>query len=116
VAIDSQLRTYVADLVRRDVEQYSLSGRLLRVFGRGVPVGLRLRKPIALAVDAAGSVYVADAGEERVIELSSSGRLVGSWGGSTFVRLSGVAVAPDGNVYALDGGSGDVLKLSRSKP
>ena len=114
VAVDSRQRVYVADPVRHVVATFSASGRPLSVIGRGAPGALRLRKPIAVAVDGRGNVYVADAGDERVVEVSATGRLLGSWGGvGAFVHLQDVAVAPDGSVFALDGGTGHVLKLNR---
>ncbi len=80
-------------------------------------------KPIGIAADASGNLYVADAAAQRIRMISSAGdvrTLAGSgepqfndtWviGGfkdgpalqSRFNRPSGVAVAPDGSVYVAD--------------
>jgi DNA-binding beta-propeller fold protein YncE len=66
------------------------------------------RRPLAVAVGAAGNTYVADAGSDRVEELDSGGRLVASWGGpgsapGRFLNPDGIAVDAAGDVYVADG-------------
>jgi DNA-binding beta-propeller fold protein YncE len=64
-------------------------------------------------VNRSGDLYVADAGSNSVIELSRYGRVLKITGGKgLFGRIADVVVDPMGNVYALDAGSGRVLKLT----
>jgi DNA-binding beta-propeller fold protein YncE len=63
--------------------------------------------PYGLAVDASGSIYVADAGDNTIKKLSPTGQLLAIWGktGSAPGELSwpqGVAVDAQGNVYVAD--------------
>ncbi len=48
-----------------------------------------------VGVAPAGTVYVAEARDERVSRYTSSGSMLGSWG----VKADGLALAPNGNVY-----------------
>jgi sugar lactone lactonase YvrE len=77
--------------------------------GDGGPAAeARLASPLGLAVDAHGAVYIADAGNGRVREVTPAGRI------STFAqaeRPSGVAVDGQGNVF-LSTGDHRVLKVS----
>jgi DNA-binding beta-propeller fold protein YncE len=63
--------------------------------------------PTGVAVDAAGSVYVADYGTGRIQEYTSEGTFITQWGSigsgaGQFSGLWGIAVGPDGHVYASD--------------
>src|SRR5713101_2181081 len=63
--------------------------------------------PFGLAVDAQGTIYVADAGDNTIKKLSSTGHLLATWGktGSAPGELDwpqGVALDPHGNVYVAD--------------
>ncbi|NTU70523.1 MAG: leucine-rich repeat protein [Coriobacteriia bacterium] len=66
-----------------------------------------------VAVAPNGIVYVADSRANRIRYYSSSGDLLGSWGGpgfgdGEFDGLADVAVAPNGDVYATDQWNGRV--------
>jgi hypothetical protein len=63
--------------------------------------------PAALAADAAGDVYVADTGNERIVKLSSAGAVLDEWGSQGsgdghFQSPNGVALDAAGAVYVLD--------------
>ena len=60
-----------------------------------------------MAVDAAGTVYVADWGNQRVQAFAADGTYLAQWGESgtddgQFDGASDVAVAADGTVYVTD--------------
>ena len=66
-----------------------------------------LLQPRGLAVDAAGRLYVADAGNHRVVVFANNGtllRTIGSagTGDGQFTTPEDVDVAPDGTIYVLD--------------
>lgn len=65
------------------------------------PGTIGLRAP-AVAVDAAGRVYVADPGDGRIEAFTNDGTADGGWGGLN--GPSGVAAAPDGTVVVADRG------------
>ncbi len=65
--------------------------------------------PVALAADAAGNFYVADAGDGTVIEVAPNGDGVPI--DSVLAAPSGLAVDAAGNVYVADQGAGKVYKV-----
>lgn len=73
--------------------------------------------PFGLAVDAQGTVYVADAGDNTIKKLSPAGQLLATWGGTGSApgELSwpqGVAVDAQGNVYVVDANNNRIQKFS----
>ena len=77
--------------------------------------GLHLKSPTGIAVDKRGNVYVADWGNNRVVELSPKGKLVASFGGSLGLNHPmAVAVASNGTVYIADTGNHRVIGLTRA--
>lgn len=63
--------------------------------------------PRGMATDAAGNVYVADAGNNRVQKFDNNGNFLLAFGifgdvPGGFVQTSGVAVAPGGDIYVSD--------------
>jgi DNA-binding beta-propeller fold protein YncE len=112
----------VADAYNNRIEVFTADGRYLRKWG-GTGYGIsgkwggwfRLAK--AVAVDATGDVYVADAFNRRIQKFSPDGRLLGAWGGGTSEEdqalkyASGVAVSRDGSVYVSDFFENRITKL-----
>jgi sugar lactone lactonase YvrE len=75
--------------------------------------------PFGLAVDAQGTIYVADAGDNTIKKLSPTGHLLAIWGktGSAPGELDwpqGVALDPQGNVYVADSLNSRIEKFSSS--
>jgi len=61
-----------------------------------------------MATDAAGNLYVADEGNDRIVSFSSTGSFLGNWGVSgtgpgQLLNPFGIAVESDGNVLVSDG-------------
>ena len=74
-------------------------------------LGLNAARGVALAPD--GTIYVADTGNSRILQLDPRGRLLKSWGSrtpdgqvppgaGTFIEPWGLAVDSQGNVYVAD--------------
>jgi adhesin HecA-like repeat protein len=98
------------------IETFAPSGQLLADWGptSGRTAGSRVARAFgSLAVDGHGDVYAADMIHNRLLELSSRGRLLAEWGVQVGA-ISGVAVDQRGNVYVGDSSTGRVLKLSGS--
>ena len=100
-------RLYVSDTVRRLVHVLDRASGEYRQIGTEEPG--RLSKPLGLAVDDSGRVYVCDSTTRRVLVYGSGGEyLTAVGGGEHLKRPSSVAVTPDGSrIYVLDTGGVD---------
>ena len=111
VAVGPNGNLYVVEASNRArVSVWSRTGRFLTSFAdRGTSDG-QLSTPGQIAIDAGGSVYVADAGNHRIQKFTADGRYVASIGRGEGLFVSpdklstprGVAIAPDGSIYASD--------------
>jgi len=120
---------YVADLNNASVRRLTLDGAVTTLAGDGVEgtrdgVGkqARFKAPRAVAVDASGTVYVAD--DARVRCIHPNGLVVTVAGGepgyldgpaevARFDTLSGLALDRMGNLYLADAGNRRLRRLSR---
>jgi len=116
-------QTYVADTSHNRVLVYGPEGSLQAKWGADEGDGAagsgpgEFDDPGAVTVDGAGDVYVADTGNDRVVELSSSGGVLAEWGsrGSADGRFrspTGVGVDAAGDVFVLDGESDRVQEFA----
>lgn len=78
---------YLADASNDQVVEFSAEGTFIRAWGKPGPRAGQFYTPTAVAVDPAGYVYVADAGEEypddgyaRVQKFTGEGKFVAQWG------------------------------------
>jgi hypothetical protein len=102
IAADSAGNVYVPVVSENEVLEYSPSGTLLKTFtGSGAGA---LKEPTGVAVAPSGDLWVADSGEDRIVELDSSGAPVEVNGKPVEIESEGVqSVALDGHedVFAL---------------
>ena len=107
----------MADRGSNRILEFSPSGKLITEFA---PAGAAaLAGPEGLAVTAAGPVWVADTGRNRLVKLSAGGKVLAVAGqpGSGPGQLSGpaaVAVARSGDVFVADEGHSRVAEFSPS--
>lgn len=77
---------------------------------------IHLSEPWSLAATPRGEVYIADRLNYRIVHLSTTGRMLGAWGGFIHREYDagpmGVALDRAGNVYATDPAGGRILKFS----
>ncbi|MCS7080655.1 MAG: hypothetical protein NZ585_11515 [Chloracidobacterium sp.] len=120
---------YIADLNNACIRRMTLDGMVTTLAGDGVEgtrdgVGrqARFKSPRAVAVDALGTVYVADEARVRCITPdgmvttlagSEPGYMDGPAAVARFDTLSGLALDRVGNLYLADAGNRRLRKLSR---
>jgi len=133
VAVDSAGNVYVADFGNSTIRKVTSSGVVTTLAGSGEQSGsvdvtgstARFNYPVGMAVDRAGTVYVADSGNNTIREVTSNGvvtTLAGSAGQSgsadgtnSLARFSnpfGAAVDTAGNVYVADTGNNTIRKVT----
>jgi len=143
-AFDSQGNLYVADYGNNVIRKITPAGIVSTYAGNGTP-GYRngaatsasltgttdtlayFNNPQAVAVDAAGNVYVADRGNNVIRKILPTGRVITLAGTKTpgyvdatnefasFSSPSGVAVDASGNVYVADEGNAAIRKINPSE-
>ena len=113
VAVAADGRVVVADTYNDCIRVIETDGMVKTLAGSGRPGasdgvadGASFDTPTGLAIDARGTVYVADTGNGIVRTVDFSGRATTpAWAhGDGFVRPLGVAVAGDGELYVADEG------------
>ena len=126
VAVDTSGNVYIADTNNSEVEKVTPGGTLSVIAGTGTSgaptpgpaTSSKLFKPLGIAVDSSGNVYIADTDNNEVEEVTSGGTLsiiagTGASGAPTpgpatsskLFDPSGVAVDSSGNVYIADRGN-----------
>lgn len=123
----------VADTGNGCIRQITPAGAVSTFAGTGVPGYLngpvfsaRFEAPIGLAQDAAGNVYVADAGDYRIRRIDSVGNVTtlagsgvrgyldGPAATARFAEPQGLAVDANGNLFIADRAANRIRKLSRA--
>ena len=125
IVIDGSKNVYIADQANHRVRKISAAGIITTIAGTGIAsdngdggpaTAAQLNHPDGVAVDAAGNVYIADAGSNRIRKINTSGIIytiagngssgyTGDGGDATSAQLrfpTGVAVDLSGNVYIAD--------------
>lgn len=108
LAADARGNVYVAEREAGRVLRVAPDGTVFPVAGGGVPgyggdggpaVSAQLREPSGLAADAAGNLYIADAGNRRVRRVAPDGGIDTV---AALPRPEGIAVDASGHVYVSD--------------
>jgi DNA-binding beta-propeller fold protein YncE len=137
LAIDAGGNVYVADAGHNRIAVLSTKGKIIASWNgvNGLPVTSvnrkgrpvkakkkplvigRLAHPDGVFVDFKGHIFIADTGHNRVVELSTGGVPLHSWGASGtgdahFSQPESVAVDLHGNIWVSDTGNNRVVELS----
>ncbi|MBF6614202.1 MAG: SMP-30/gluconolactonase/LRE family protein [Chloroflexi bacterium] len=139
IAQDPNGNFFVADTQNFRIQKYDKAGKFITAFGAEGDADGQFNPmnpnsvgtgPGGVAVDAQGSVYVADTWNHRIQKFDNNGKFITQWGGflsllddasttdpnkeSKFWGPRGVAVGPDGAVYVTDTGNKRVLIFDAS--
>ncbi len=135
IAVDSAGNVYIADTFNHRIRKVDTAGVITTFAGTGAlgdmgdtgqATAAQLNLPFDVDVDAAGNVYIADAGNNRIRKVDTAGVITtfagtgapsfgGDSGQATAAQLSGPAgVAADGagNVYIADSDNDRVRKVN----
>ncbi len=82
LALDPRGFLYFAEFYAGKIRRVDLATGIITTFFAGRPPDVPFVKPWALAVDAAGNVYVGCQGQ--IVELDSAGRVLATWGGGEY--------------------------------
>ena len=137
IALDAAGNLYVAEESGRRVRRIDSAGRVIVFAGTGEPgyagdggpaTEARFDRPVSVAVDSLGNVYVADQESHRVRRIDVAGVITtfagtgdpgssGDTGPATEARLESpvaVTAGPGGNVFIADGWGWRIRRVDRS--
>ena len=132
LAVDRAGNVYVADTGANLIRRIGRDGTVTTIAGDGT-AGFRdgpadhaqFNGPIGVAVDATGTVYVADTYNDRIRLITQDGQVTtlaggaapgfadGKGAGAAFDTPCGLAIAPDGALLVADTGNDAVRRLAR---
>lgn len=133
LAADASGTVYIADSNNNAIRKISPSGVVTTIAGAGpgnngyinaTGVAARFSTPEAIAVDASGTLYVADTNNHRIRKVTSSGVVTllagsgtagaadGTGAAAQFNTPKGIAVDSSGTVYVADTYSSRIRKIS----
>jgi sugar lactone lactonase YvrE len=132
IATDASGNVYVADLDNSAVRKVTPTGVVSTIAGDlgssgtldGQGTSARFNHPSAVALDAAGNVYVVDTSNQTIREISVAGNVTtlagtpgiggrsdGSGAGATFFYPAGIAATASGVVYIADTGNHSIRAM-----
>jgi len=135
IALDGAGNVYIADGNNQRIRKVNASGVITTIAGNGTSgfsgdggaaTAARLNYPSGVAVDAAGNIYIADASNQRIRKVNTSGIMStiagrgimgfsGDGGAGTAAELDyprGITVDGSGNVYFADQLNNRIRKIS----
>ncbi len=122
IAIDSKGVLYIADTWNQRVQTFTVSAdgmsfTPLKQWDVVGWAGESLDNKPFIAVDNNGHVFITDPEGYRVIEYTTDGQLVQTWGdygstATTFGIAAGVAIDPQGHIWVTDAGNNRIMRFT----
>ena len=139
LAVDAAGSLYIADYFNNRIRKVTPAGTITTVAGNGQQgysgdggpaTAASLMSPEGVAVDAAGNLFIADSGNQRIRKVASGGTITtvagngqrgysGDGGPATAASLNwpeGMAVDAAGNLYIADDGNDRIRKVLAAPP
>ena len=132
VSVSAQGEVYVADTENHAIRKISASGQMITLAGSSGTAGwqdgtgevARFNRPMGIAVDPSGNVYVADTGNHTIRKISPEGLVTRVAGQARFAGYAdgrvadsmlntpmGLVVVPDGSLWVADANNFVLRKL-----
>ena len=121
LTVDAAGNVYIADYSNSRIRKVTSAGIVTTLagstdgFAEGTGAAAKFSSLNSLAVDAAGNVYAADAGNNRIRKITPAGivtTLVGDASVTGFYQPLGVGVDAAGNVYVADANNNRIRKIT----
>ncbi len=119
--LDSEGNVWATDNRLHVLWKFAPDGTVLATYGEkgvGGNDALHFRSPDDLVFATNGDIYVADAGNGRIVHLSSDGRYIGEWGRKgkaegEFAAAHGIGIDSSDRIYVADRGNHRVQVFSK---
>jgi uncharacterized protein (TIGR03437 family) len=123
IAVDQQGNVFLSS--GSEIDKVDAQGNMTRVVGTGLPnffgdggeaVNAGLSAPNSIAVDATGSVYIADTNNRRVRMVDSHGNIstVAAFAANSGTVPYHIALTPDGSLLVTGSSTSPLLKITKS--
>jgi sugar lactone lactonase YvrE len=138
IAFDPTGNLYIADSLNEVVRQVDTSGNIHTFAGTGAPgysgdggaaTSAKLQRPIGVAADAAGNIYIAD-NDNYVFRVVNSSKVISTFAGTgtlgntcpagsapttcTFASAAAIVASPSGDIYLSDAQSGSIFVVDNA--